>query len=136
MHPKAKAAAAAQPAAAPSNEPTKLSDLAIFKPSSKQEFENLRKTIVPLLTELSETSNLNYSNFVIELTRDLTKALNRDQIAKVTSTVNSVANEKQRQERQNRGKKQKPVAKAASLKVNEEKDTTNYDDFDDDVDFM
>lgn len=137
LHPKARASAA--PAEAPAQEaagPAKLSDLAIFKPTNKQEFDNLRKTLAPLLSELSEKSSLQYGNFVVELARDLAKALTRDQIAKVNSTLNAVASEKQREERANRGKKKKPVAKAASLKVDDNKDTTNYEEFDDDVDFM
>lgn len=137
LHPKARAGAAVSaPEGSAAAGPTKLSDLAIFKPTNKQEFDNLRKTLAPLLNELSEKSNLQYGNFVVELTRDLAKSLTRDQIAKVNSTLNAVASEKQREERANRGKKKKPVAKAASLKVDENKDTTNYDDFDEDVDFM
>jgi translation initiation factor 3 subunit J len=62
--------------------------------------------------------------------------LSSDQARKVTSTLNALTNDKQRDERANRGKKQKPLVKQASLKNDSSKDTTNYDDFDDDDDFM
>lgn len=116
-------------------EPGKLSDLTLFQPKNKQDFDKLRKTLVPLLTSLNEKHGLLFPNFAIEFSRDLCKPLSSDQTRKVASTVNAVVNEKQREERANRGKKPKPVIKQASAKIDDSKDTTNYDDFDDD-DFM
>jgi translation initiation factor 3 subunit J len=117
--------------------PTKLSDLPLFKPKTKQDFDNLRKTLVPLLTSLQEKNSLQFANFITDFCRDCCKPLSSDQSRKVASTISAVSNEKQREERLNRGKKQKPMVKQASLKVNEDKDTTNYGEFeDDDDDFM
>lgn len=140
IHPRAKqtakvTAAATQAAAGPS----KLSDLKIFNPTNKQEFEDLRKTITPILKDLQKVSSIHYPNLVTDLSRDLTKTLNQDQIRKVISTLNAVLSEKQRADRANRGKKPKAQLKGLSSKVDESKDTTNYDDIPDDFgddDFM
>lgn len=135
VHPRERANKA-EPAVSPAPAgPTKLSDLPIFKPKSKQEFDNLRKTLVPLLTSLQEQNSLQFANFITDFCRDCCKPLSSDQSRKVASTISAVSNEKQREERLNRGKKQKPMVKQASQKVDEVKDTTNFDDFDDD-DFM
>lgn len=133
IHPRAKATT--QNSESSVAQPQKLSDLAIFKPTSKQDFENLRKTLVPILTDLAEEHALVFPNFAIDFARDLCKPLSSDQTRKVTSTLNALTNEKQREERLGRTKKKKPIVKAASAKIDESKDTTNYDDFDDD-DFM
>lgn len=129
---KEKAAAAERAAAAPA----KLSDFAVFKPKNKNEFETLRKTLVPILTDLNGVSNMHYSNFTTDVCRDISKPLSTDQIRKVVSTLNALISDKVRQERQNRGKKAKPQVKGASAKIDDTRDTTNYDDFDDDLDFM
>lgn len=135
IHPRAKKAAAEQQQSKAA-QPQKLSDLAIFKPTNKQEFENLRKTLVPLLQQLNEVSTVQYANFVTDLCRDVCKPIATDQIRKVSSTLTALQNEKVREERANRGKKKKPIATAASLKVDDAKDTTNYEEFDDEEDFM
>lgn len=136
IHPRAKAAPAQSPPPSTANQPQKLSDLAIFKPKSKQDFDNLRKTLVPILTDLAEENGLTFPNFAIDFIRDLCKPLTSDQARKVTSTLNALTNDKQREERLGRTKKKKPIVKAASQKLDEAKDTTNYDEFDDDDDFM
>lgn len=138
VHPRAaqlakeKEAAAAAAAAAPA----KLSDFQVFHPKTKQEFETLKKTLVPILTDLAPVSNMHYSNFATDLCRDTCKPLSVDQIRKVVSTLNALTSEKLRLERANRGKKAKPQVKGASAKIDDSKDLTNYDDFDDDEDFM
>jgi translation initiation factor 3 subunit J len=133
IHPRAQAASeGSTPKVA---EPGKLSDLSLFQPTTKQDFDNLRKTVVPLLTSLNEKHGLLFPNFAIEFARDLCKPLSSDQTRKVASTVNAIVNEKQREERANRGKKAKPLIKQASAKIDDSRDTTNYDDFEDD-DFM
>ncbi|ANB11634.1 Hcr1p [Sugiyamaella lignohabitans] len=137
IHPRAAATANANAAAAASAAtPGKLSDLTIFKPNTKAEFDALRKTLVPILTDLSEKSTLQFANFITDFVRDVCKPLTSDQARKVTSTLNALTNDKQREERASRGKKKpKPIAKDTSLKIDAKKDTTNYDEFDDD-DFM
>lgn len=136
VHPRAAKLAKEKAEAAAVAGPTKLSDLAVFHPKTKPEFETLRKTLVPILTDLNEVSNMHYSNFTTDLCRDTCKPMNIDQIRKVVSTLNALISEKLRQERANRGKKAKPQVKGMSSKVDDALDTTNYDDFDDDDDFM
>lgn len=137
IHPKAKQTAKANESSSFAATPAKLSDFQVFHPTTKQEFETLRKTLVPILTDLATVSPLHYSNLTTDLARDLCKGLSQDQIRKVISTLNAVMTEKQRAERANRGKKPKAQLKGASAKINDDIDTTNYgdDDFDDD-DFM
>lgn len=138
IHPRAaklekeKADAAAKAAAGPA----KLSDFQIFHPTNKTEFENLRKTLTPILADLNQVSAMHYSNLATDLSRDVCKPLTVDQIRKVVATLNALVSEKLRQERANRGKKAKPQVKGISMKVDDAKDMTNYDDFDDDLDFM
>ncbi|VVT46405.1 uncharacterized protein SAPINGB_P001197 [Magnusiomyces paraingens] len=135
IHPRARANANKEAvAAAPL--PSKLSDFQVFHPSTKPEFETLRKTLVPILSDLNKVSNVHYANLVTDITRDLSKTLSQDQIRKIISTLNAVASEKQRAERANRGKKPKAQLKSSSAKMEDKLDTTNYDDGLDDDDFM
>lgn len=140
LHPRAAAAAKkqAREAAEAANAPAKLSDFKVFHPTNKAEFETLRKTLVPIVSDLNEVSNVQYSNLVTDLSRDLCKKLSMDQIRKVIATLNAVITEKQREERANRGKKQKAQLKGVAGKKNDGLDTQNYDDVSDldDDDFM
>lgn len=137
IHPRAKkTAAVAAAAAAPAPTVQKLSDFQLFHPKTGPEFDKLRKTLVPILTDLSKVSTLHYSNFTTDLCRDTCKVLTTDQIRKVISTLNAVVSDKVKQERLNRGKKPKVQVRGASAKIDDAKDITNYDDFDDDLDFM
>jgi translation initiation factor 3 subunit J len=135
IHPRAKAASPRpEPVAAG---PAKLSDLAIFKPNTKQEYDSLRKTLVPIITDLHESAgSIQFAAFITDFVRDVCKPLTSDQARKVTSTLNALTNDKQREERANRGKKPKPTVKQATLKNDSSKDITNYDQFDDEDDFM
>lgn len=138
LHPREKAAAAkaAQSSFSAPAGPVKLSDLAIFKPTNKSEFDSLRKTLAPLVAGLNEKKPLLFGDFVTSFVRDTCKPLSSAQVQKVVATLNALSNEKAREERMNRGgKKKKPIVKDVSAKIDETKDTTNYGDLDDD-DFM
>lgn len=150
-HPKEKLA---KPAAKPAfNLNTPISEHPLFQPTNKQEYEKLRKTLGPVLTQLAENSLLNYaSSLAIDLIRDLVQPLSVENLRKVNSTLAVVQKEKERQERQARllksggtatggagKKKAKPLVKT-NVNNSFKKDAfddmnADYDDFGDD-DFM
>lgn len=117
VHPRARAAQSAKPA--PKQEgPAKLSDLAIFQATSAKDYTDLRKTLAPVVNDLAEKNKANlHSNFIIELCRDMCKPLTSDQVHKVISTLNAIANDKYREERARRlGARAKPNVKVAASK--------------------
>lgn len=117
VHPRSKSNNKSDAPAAPAG-PTKLSDLAIFKPSSVREYADLRKTLSGVINDLAEkNSKIQHTNFIIELCRDLCKPLSSDQVSRVDSTLAAVSNEKYREERAKRlGSRQKPNLKMAAQK--------------------
>lgn len=148
-HPREKLAKAAKPAL---TKDTPLLEHPLFQPANKAEYEKLRKTLAPVLTELATNSPLNYaSSLAIDLIRDLVQPLSVENLRKVNSTLAVVQKEKERQERQARlqksggtatggagKKKAKPLVKTNvndGFKKDAFDDMDNYDDFGDD-DFM
>lgn len=108
-----------------------LADMDIFRPTTKAQFDQLRETLVPLLT--ANKSKGNYVMFLQEFTRALVKDLESEKIRTISSKMTTLANEKQKEEKeaQKSGKKKgkgKVGLAAASAKVVDAKDTTNYDD--------
>ncbi|CUM50273.1 Eukaryotic translation initiation factor 3 subunit J [Debaryomyces fabryi] len=159
-HPRERAAKAAAAAAASAPRPARLTkDTPIethplFQPTDRQEYERLRKSLGPVLTNLAEDSLMNYtSGLAIDLIRDLAQPLSIESIRKVISTLNVILKEKEKAERQARlkkaggtatggagKKKAKPAVKTnvnSSFKkdVFEDMDESKYDQFEDD-DFM
>lgn len=141
VHPRSKANKPA-PAAAPAG-PTKLSDLAIFKPTNAREYADLRKTLSGVINALAEkNSMIQHTNFIIDLCRDLCGPLKSDQVNRVDSTLAALSNDKYREERAKRlGSRAKPNLKMAAQKS--EKPTVDIkapdmpeDDGLDDDDFM
>lgn len=150
-HPREKMA---KPAAKPAfNKNTPINEFPLFQPVNKLEYEKLRKTLGPVLTELAENSPLNYaSSLAIDLIRDLVGPLSVENLRKVNSTLAVVLKEKEKEERQARlrksggtatggagKKKAKPLVKT-NVNNSFKKDAfddmdANYDDFGDD-DFM
>lgn len=129
---------------------TPLEEHPLFQPVNKAEFEKLRKTLGPILTDLAEDSLMNYSSsLAVDLIRDLVQPLSVETLRKVISTLNVVQKDKERQERQARlsksggtatggagKKKAKPAIKANFNNDGFKKDAMDdYDDFGDD-DFM
>lgn len=116
VHPRAKSNKPA-PAPAPAG-PTKLSDLAIFKPKGPKDYADLRKTLTGVINDLaSKNSAMHHTNFIIELCRDLCNPLTSEQVGRVDSTLEAVANAKWREERNRRlGSRQKPNLKMAAQK--------------------
>lgn len=132
------------------NKDTPLEEHPLFQPVNKAEFEKLRKTLGPILTNLAEDSLMNYSSsLAVDLIRDLVQPLSVENLRKVISTLNVVQKDKERQERQARllkaggtatggagKKKAKPAVNANVNNVGFKKnDLDDYDDFGDD-DFM
>lgn len=122
----------------------------LFQPTNKQEFEKLRKTLAPAITNLSKESLMNYSSgLAIDLIRDISQPLNVEQVRKVISTLNIILKDKERAERQARlakaggtstggaGKKKAKPAARPNVDSGFKKDLglDDYDDFADD-DFM
>ncbi|OQR72864.1 eukaryotic translation initiation factor 3 subunit J-like [Tropilaelaps mercedesae] len=80
-------------------------------PVDVKDFENLRKLLVAKLTPYEKSSI--YMGFLEELCRDLAANLEAEDIRKLSSGLNALANEKMKLAKGNKGKKKK----GASLKV-------------------
>lgn len=116
VHPRSKAN---KPAETPTPAgPTKLSDLAIFKPKNARDYSDLRKTLSGVVNDLAEKNSMvQHTNFIIELCRDLCAPLKSDQVARVDSTLAALSNDKYREERAKRlGSRAKPNLKMAAQK--------------------
>ncbi|PSK55156.1 hypothetical protein B9Z65_2545 [Elsinoe australis] len=117
-----------------------LSSLAIFNPSNKEGFTQLRETLVPLLTQNSKKAQ--YAIWLPEFVKQISKDLPSDQIKKASSALTTLSNEKMKEEKaaEKGGKKTKAAKTKASLAasrdVSYKADTTAYDDGLEDDDFM
>lgn len=122
---------------------------ALFHPENKQDFEKLRKKLGPIVAQTSNVSGLHYCNsFAIDFVRDVSKPLSLEQLRKLIATLSLLEKEKIKDERAQRMAKVSATAgkkkakgrlgiSQASLKKDDDKDTTNYDDYsDDDDEFM
>ena len=111
-----------------------LSSLALFNPTTKDQFLKLRETLVPLLVANSKKAH--YSLFAQEFVKQVVKDLPSDQIKKVASGVTTVANEKQKEEKaaEKGGKKTKAAKSKVTLNASRDTargaDTTSYADAD------
>jgi translation initiation factor 3 subunit J len=109
-----------------------LSSLAIFNPTSKDQFLKLRETLVPLLNNNSKKAQ--YVLFLQEFTKQISKDLPSDQIKKIASGLTTLSNEKMKEEKaaEKGGKKTKAAKSKASLvatrDVSYKADTSTYDD--------
>ncbi|TKA68467.1 hypothetical protein B0A55_09932 [Friedmanniomyces simplex] len=117
-----------------------LSSLKLFTPSSAPQFAQLRDTLAPLLTANSKKPQ--YPLFLPEFVKQLCKELNSDQVKKVAGVLNTLGNEKMKEEKaaDKGGKKSKAaktkVALNATRDVGRAADTMAYDDGLEDDDFM
>jgi len=117
-----------------------LTTLPLFDPKTKLQFEKLRETLIPVLTNNSKKAH--YVIFLQEFTKQLAKDLPSDQIKKIASSLTALSNEKMKEEKaaEKGGKKSKAqktkVALVASRNTSTTADVNPYDeDFGDD-DFM
>lgn len=117
-----------------------LSAMALFKPTTKDQFAHLSDTLAPLLTPHSKKPQ--YSLWVQDFTKRLVKDLPSADIKKIASALTTASNEKMREERAaDKGSKKSKAAKTKVSLVSHRDnqiDNTAYeggDDLDDD-DFM
>ena len=126
-------------------DPTKAIDLgglAVFKPVTKANFDLLRDTLVSLVG--ANTKKPHYNMFLQETMRALAKELPSEQIRLLASKLTTLANEKQKEEKDatKGGKKKggaatKKAGLAGAGKEIDRVDTHTYDDaYDDFDDFM
>jgi translation initiation factor 3 subunit J len=88
------------------NADTPLTAHPLFNPTTKQDFEKLRKSLGSTLKQLAEQSSLFYANgLAVDLARDVCEPLNVEQLRKVVSTLNAMVTQKVKDERNNRLKK-------------------------------
>ncbi|KAK0992506.1 Translation initiation factor 3 subunit J component [Friedmanniomyces endolithicus] len=117
-----------------------LSSLKLFSPGSALQFAQMRDTLGPLLAANSKKPQ--YPLFLPEFVRQLCKELNSDQVKKVAGVLNTLSNEKMKEEKaaDKGGKKSKAaktkVALNATRDVSRAADTMAYDDGLEDDDFM
>ena len=108
-----------------------LSSMPLFKPNTKDQFAQLRTILAPILAANSKKAQ--YSLFMQEFTKDVTRDLPSEQIKKIGSALMTLSNEKMREEKaaEKGGKKTKGKTKAilvASRDVSSRADTTAYND--------
>ncbi|KAH8754255.1 eukaryotic translation initiation factor 3 subunit J [Hyaloscypha finlandica] len=117
-----------------------LTALPLFDPKTKTQFEKLRDTLIPVISNNSKKAH--YAIFLQEFTKQLAKDLPSDQIKKIASTLTTLSNEKMKEEKaaDKGGKKSKAqktkVALVASRNVSTGADVNAYDDDFGDDDFM
>lgn len=119
-----------------------LSALALFRPATKTQFDNLTTTLAPLLTASSSKPHYSIwlSNFVKQIAADLPSA----EIKKAASALTALSNEKMKEEKtaDKGGKKSKAAKTKSSLAAGRDvgrgmADTTSYgEDGLEDDDFM
>ena len=109
-----------------------LTTLPLFDPKTKLQFEKLRETLVPVLTNNSRKAH--YVIFLQEFTKQLAKDLPSDQIKKIASGLTALSNERMKEEKaaDKTGKKSKAqktkVALVAGRNASTTVDTSTYDD--------
>ena len=145
IHPRSRAAAGGKAvvvADGKSGDSIDLSQISLFKPSTKTDFEALSEALVPLLRQSSTRPHYSLwiTNFVKGIVQDLPSA----EIKKVGSQVTALSNEKMKEEKlqEKTGKKSKAAKTKTTLSAGRDvgrgnADTTAYDDDGlDDGDFM
>ena len=118
-----------------SSDPSKaidLSTLALFNPTTKDQFARLHETIGPIIT--ANSKKVQYTLFLPEFLKQLVKDLPSDQIKKLASGLTTLSNEKMKEEKAaEKGAKKTKAAKSksalvASRDVSTRADLTAYDD--------
>ncbi|XDG06934.1 hypothetical protein ABKA04_006549 [Annulohypoxylon sp. FPYF3050] len=120
------------------NKTVNLSSLPLFNPQTKLQFENLRNTIVPIISANSKKAH--YALFLQEFAKQLAKELPSDQIKKVASTLTALGNEKMKEEKAaDKGGKKTKAQKTKTTLVTSRANTADVGTYDDDFgddDFM
>ncbi|KAF4510492.1 hypothetical protein G6O67_002372 [Ophiocordyceps sinensis] len=124
------------------NDPTNtvnLATLPLFNPQTKNQFEQLRTTIGPIIAYNYKKAH--YGLFLEEFAKELAKELSSDQIKKVSSALTRLGNEKMKEEKaSDKGGKKTRAAKTKTSLVASRANTTDTATYDDDAfgddDFM
>ncbi|XP_013783889.1 eukaryotic translation initiation factor 3 subunit J-like isoform X2 [Limulus polyphemus] len=93
-------------------------------PSTKEEFDEFRKALVTKISQVEKSTH--YILFLDDLFRELTVNLEADDVKKLTSTLNAMANEKVKAQKVGKHKKK---AKKASVNVGKGLDDLGYADY-------
>ncbi|KAL2756875.1 hypothetical protein ACRALDRAFT_2083206, partial [Sodiomyces alcalophilus JCM 7366] len=127
---KATTAGTAVPVAGDPSVTVNITELPLFNPTKKAEFELLRNTMVPIIT--AHTKKPHYALFLQEFAKQLAKELPSDQIKKIASSLTTLSNEKLKEEKaaQGGGKKSKASKTKVTLVASrpDVADTQAYDD--------
>jgi len=111
-----------------------ISSLKLFDPHTKEQFTALRETLVPLISQNAKKAQ--YSIFLQEFVKQISKDLPSDQIKKIASALTTLSNEKLKEEKaaEKGGKKTKAAKTKVALSANRDiatkADTTVYDELD------
>ncbi|EUC57072.1 eukaryotic translation initiation factor 3 subunit J [Rhizoctonia solani AG-3 Rhs1AP] len=118
-------------AAALGDAPSELAELATFNPRNKEDFQRLSDMIIEHVIQRHQSKPL-YATFVDLHVRALAESLRDVDIRKAASTLSTLANEKQKEQRDKASGKKKPKAALkpvlGAAKVNNKVDTSTYDE--------
>lgn len=108
-----------------------LSNLPLFNPQTKKQFELLRTSIAPIIA--SNSKKAHYGLFLEEFVKDMAKELSSDQVKKVSSALTRLGNEKMKEEKAaDKGSKKTKAAKTKTSLVTSRPNTTDVSTYDDD----
>ncbi|XP_051975732.1 eukaryotic translation initiation factor 3 subunit J-A isoform X2 [Xyrauchen texanus] len=100
-----------------------------MSPSSKEDFTEFERLLREKISPYEKS--IHYSSFLESLFRDLCLSLEVDDLKKINNSLTVLLSEKQRQEKQNKGKKKKKgVLPAGGLKAKLKDDLADYGEFD------
>ncbi|RYC62867.1 hypothetical protein CHU98_g3348 [Xylaria longipes] len=113
------------------NKTVDLATLSLFNPSTKGQFETLRNTMTPLISNNHKKAH--YTLFLQELTKQLAKDLPSDQIKKISSALTTLGNEKMKEEKAaEKGGKKTKAQKTKTQLVTSRPNTTDVAAYEDD----
>ncbi|XP_051545481.1 eukaryotic translation initiation factor 3 subunit J-A isoform X2 [Myxocyprinus asiaticus] len=100
-----------------------------MSPSSKEDFTEFERLLREKISPYEKS--IHYSSFLESLFRDLCLSLEVDDLKKINNSLTVLLSEKQRQEKQNKGKKKKKgVLPGGGLKAKLKDDLADYGEFD------
>ncbi|RSH88646.1 Translation initiation factor 3 subunit J component [Saitozyma podzolica] len=107
------------------------------RPSTKDDFATYSRNLITALISQHESNPL-YPSFVEQFAKDLSESLTAVQVRKVASSLSTLGNTKQQEERDKASGKKKAASKPklGAVKSISKVDTAAYDDVLDDDDFM
>lgn len=111
-----------------------LTTLPLFDPKTKLQFEKLRDTLIPVITNNSKKAH--YVLFLQEFTKQLAKDLPSDQIKKLASGLTALSNEKMKEEKvaEKGGKKSKAQKTKVALVASRNTSMADVNAYDEDFD--